>query len=158
MGTSRSVSELAGKLTRAGDAIDGAAKDGVSKAALLVKTSVLAQLQAAGVRNGRLRGVGAKGARIGVRYDVRGTKNPTALVRATGPFHLIERTTQPHEITPKGKKKQALSIPGIGPRARANHPGSPGRHPWRLGVQAAVPKVPPVMMAEQVRSLRRFFG
>lgn len=154
MSTSRSPAELARKLRQAGGAIDGAAKDGVGKAALLVKTSVLGEL---GGRT-RLRGVGKKGAKIGVRYDIKGTGNPTALVRATGPFHLIERDTRPHDVSPKGKRK-AINIPGIGPKAYATRAGgSKGRHPWEKGVNRALPIIPRVMMEEQSRSLRRFFG
>lgn len=157
MGTSRSVGDLASKLIRAGDAIPRAARDGVSKSALLVKTSVLAELQSAGVHGGRLQGVGKKGAKVGVRYTVAGTDHPTALVRATGPFHLIESDTKPHDI--KAKKKQAINIPGIGARASAhNTGGSRGKHPWAKGVDRAIPLVPELMFAEQVKSLRRFFG
>lgn len=157
MGTSRSAGELARKMTQAGRAIDGAAKDGVFKSALLVKTSVMGEL--GGVT--RLRGVGKRGAKIGVRFDVKPGNNPSARVRATGPFHLIESDTKPHKVTPKGKgrnKRRAINIPGIGPRASAKHPGTKGKHPWEKGVRRALPRVPQVMMSEQVASLRRFFG
>lgn len=151
MGTSRNATELGLKLRKAGGAIDGAAKDGVRKAALLVKTSVVSEM--GGVKS--LRGVGRKGARIGVRFDVKGTGNPTALVRATGPFHLLERDTKPHEITPK--RKQALKI-GRGFASSVWHPGTRGKHPWEKGINHAKPLVPRVMADEQFRSLRRFFG
>lgn len=112
----------------------------VSIAALTVKTSVLTQMQAAGVNNGKLRGVGRKGAKVGVRYDFGGQK--TALVRATGPFHLLERDTRAHrepKIRGARARKRILVIPGVGVRAWANHPGSKGKHPWEKGVIAAVP-------------------
>lgn len=112
----------------------------VEIAALTVKKSVQAQMQAAGVDNGKLRGVGKKGAKIGVRYDFGGQK--TALVRATGPFHLLERTNKAHRI-PKVRgaraRKRVVVIPGVGVRAWANHPGSKGKHPWAKGVAAALP-------------------
>lgn len=113
----------------------------VQVASLAVKTSVLAQMQAVGVDGGKLRGVGKKGAKIGVRYDVLGKK---ALVRATGPFHLLERPTKPHR-TPKeratgGKgKRKVVNIPGVGVRAYANVAGTKGKYPWAKGVAAAVP-------------------
>lgn len=104
-----------------------------------VKTSVQAQMAAAGVQNGKLRGVGKRGAKIGVRYDVAGK---TALVRATGPFHLIERDNKDHR-TPKIRGAQArrrvVVIPGVGVRAYANVKGSKGKHPWAKGVVASVP-------------------
>lgn len=136
--------------------MNGAARDGVTKAALLVKKSVQAELVSAGVQGGRMRGVGKKGARVGVRYDVKGTTNPTALVRATGPVHLLERSTRPHKITPKGKKK-VINIAGIGPRRFAMHPGTRGKHPWAKGVARVAPLVPKVMAREQTASLLRYF-
>jgi hypothetical protein len=108
-------------------------------AAKAVKTSVQTQLGAAGVNNGKLRGVGKKGAKVGVRYDLVGKH---ALVRATGPFHLIERDTKAHR-TPKVRggraKKRLVVIPGVGVRAFANVKGTKGKHPWAKGVAAAGP-------------------
>lgn len=152
MGTSRSPAELAMKLRKAGGAIDGAAKDGVFKASMLVKTSVLAELH--GVT--RLRGVGKRGAKISVGFRVGGVTNPSSLVRMRGPAHLIEGDTKAHKIEPKGKKRAILTP--AGPRASANHPGTRGKHPWEKGVKRALPNIPKVMMDEQVASLRRFFG
>lgn len=104
-----------------------------------VKTSVEAQMAAAGVQNGKLRGVGKKGQKIGVRYDIVGK---AALVRATGPFHLIERDNKDHR-TPKVRgaraRKRVVVIPGVGVRAYANVKGSKGKHPWAKGVVVAVP-------------------
>jgi hypothetical protein len=104
-----------------------------------VKTSVQTQMGGAGVQNGKLRGVGKKGAKIGVRYDLVGE---TALVRATGPFHLIERDTKAHrepKVRGSRARKRLLVIPGVGVRASANHPGTKGKHPWAKGVLVAVP-------------------
>lgn len=120
-------------------------------AAQAVKTSVTAQMALAGVTGGKLRGVGRKGAKIGVRYDLAGK---TALVRATGPFHLIERDTKAHRlgrgtrsatsglplVDASGQDIQSVvTIPGVGFRAWANHPGTQGKHPWVKGVVAAMP-------------------
>lgn len=153
MGRASSPAVLARKLRQAGGAVDGAARDGVFKSALVVKTSVLGELR---VR--RLSGVGRRGARVGVRFDVRGKTNPTALIRATGPVHLIERDTRPHKIAPRGKKAKVLSIPGVGPRASAKHPGTKGKHPWERGVGRVIHRIPAVLRDEQFDSLRRFFG
>jgi hypothetical protein len=112
----------------------------VEIAALAVKTSVLGQMQIAGVDNGRLRGVGKRGAKIGVRYDFGG--RTTALVRATGPFHLLESDTKTHRI-PKERgaraRKRVVVIPGVGVRAFAQSRGTKGKHPWAKGVVAAMP-------------------
>ena len=112
----------------------------VKIAALAVKTSVLGQLQVAGVKDGKLRGVGKNGAKIGVSFTVTGS---TALVKATGSaFPLIESNTKAHRIPReqgrRGRKRYAV-IPGVGVRAFANHPGTKGKHPWRKGVIAARP-------------------
>lgn len=152
MGRSSSPADLTRKIRQAGGAINGAARDGVFKSALLVKASVMSEL-----RTTRLSGVGKRGAKVGVRFNVRGRTNPTVLIGATGPFHLIERDTRAHTITPK-RKRRAIVIPGVGPRAYAKHPGTRGKHPWRSGVNKAIPRVGRVMREEQFDSLRRFFG
>lgn len=160
MGSSSSPDELAAKLFKAGAGIDKASRDGLAKSALLVKSSVVAEL--GGVT--RLRGVGKKGSRIGVRYDLRGDgATQHAEVKATGPFQLIERDTSPHEIGPKGKKRgrngqSAVRLADGGFRRRVHHPGTTGKHPFARGVARAAPLVPETMMAEQIKSLRKFFG
>jgi hypothetical protein len=130
----------------------------VEIAALAVKTSVTAAMAAAGVNNGKLRGVGKKGAKVGVRYDVAGN---TALVRATGPFQLIERDTKDHRI-PKMRgsraKKRVVVIPGVGVRAWANHPGTKGKHPWEKGVIAAVPVAEKAHGAALYQALEKAYG
>lgn len=127
------------KTARMGGELRRLERNMVVVAAQTVKTSVQTQLAAAGVQNGKLRGVGKRGAKIGVRYDVAGD---TALVRATGPFQLIERDTKAHRI-PKVRgaraRKRVVAIPGVGVRAWANHPGTKGKHPWAKGVVAAIP-------------------
>lgn len=108
-------------------------------AAKEIKRSVEGQLVLAGVRSGKLRGVGKRGARVGVRYDF-GNRRQSVLVRATGPFQLLERNTKPHRI-PKERggraRKRLVVIPGVGPRASANHPGTHGKHPWAKGTALA---------------------
>lgn len=111
----------------------------VKIAALAVKTSVLTQLQVAGVKDGKLRGVGKRGAKVGVSFAVTGR---TALVRATGPFPLIESDTKAHRIPrqrgPRARQRYVV-IPGVGVRSFANHPGTKGKHPWEKGVLASAP-------------------
>lgn len=132
--------QFAAKTARMGGELRTLERRAVQIAALAVKTSVTSQMVAAGVQNGRLRGVGKKGAKIGVRFDLAGDK---ALVRATGPFQLIERDTKAHRIPKvrgaRAKKKRVVVIPGVGVRAWASHPGTQGKHPWAKGVVAARP-------------------
>ena len=71
---------------------------GVSGAALAVKRSI--ESHAASVGAGRLGKV---------RYDVKGTANPTALIKATdGRAHFFERGTDAHQIGPDlaGRRRQ----------------------------------------------------
>lgn len=135
-----SVATFLGKTAKMTGELQNLEHNAVQIAALAVKKSVQAQMVAAGVKDGKLRGVGKKGARIGVRYDFAGRRS--ALVRATGPFHLIESDTKPHR-EPKTRgaraRKRVVVIPGVGVRAWANQPGTKGKHPWAKGVVAAIP-------------------
>jgi hypothetical protein len=134
-----SVAQFVAKTGKMGNELTRLEHRMVETAALAVKRSVTAQMVAAGVKGGRLRGVGKRGARIGVRYDI---KDKKALVRATGPFHLIERDTKAHRV-PKQRgvraRKRVVVIPGVGVRAYANVKGTKGKHPWEKGVDAAIP-------------------
>lgn len=99
----------------------------IEASALAAKTALLAAPGAPKF----LRGVGRKGARVGVRYDVKGVGNPTALVRWFGPAHLVNNPTKAHTIAPRGRTRRrgnamALNTPD-GPRAKANHPGTRGK-------------------------------
>jgi hypothetical protein len=115
------------------------------RAAGVVKRSVQTQLAVAAPR-GRLN-VGKRGARIGVRYDLRGDSE--AVVRMTGPAHLIERDTKPHRIPRENRGRgrsrarnvRRLAIPGVGIRMSVQHPGTKGKRPWEKGVRAALPDV-----------------
>lgn len=134
-----SIATFVHKTARMGDGLRRLEHQTVLIAAVSLKKSVEAQLLIAGVDNGKLRGVGKKGAKVGVRYDLAGK---TALVRATGPFQLIENATKAHRI-PRTRgtraRKRYVVIPGVGVRAWANHPGTKGKHPWAKGVAAAIP-------------------
>lgn len=64
-------------------------------------------------------------ARLDVKADIRAnTSKPTAVVRPVGPWHIIEKNTKPHTITPKNTK--ALRTP-YGVKAKVQHPGTKGR-------------------------------
>ena len=65
-----------------------------------------------------------RGAKLGVGFDVKGDTNPTALVKARGPWQIIANPTRPHDISPRvrgrGKArggKRAIVTPA-GPRRR----------------------------------------
>lgn len=80
--------------------------EATNMAALAIKTGWLAIAGSRGLTPGRkIRGVGRKGASWNVRYDVKGTVNATALIRFTGPVHLVMHPTKAHMIVPRGKGK-----------------------------------------------------
>lgn len=147
MGTSKSGGELSLKMLKFAASLPAAERKGLLAAGLVVKKSTEASLRLSGVKSGRLRNVGKKGARLGVRVTPRGTK--TVEVRATGPWHLVENDTAAHDIMPKSRqlrrsrikpgsqRAKALKVPGVGPRASVRHPGTKGKQPWAKGVAAA---------------------
>lgn len=139
MGFSPNPGVLAAKLEACAGLMLKVPEVGTKAALDLVKASVLAELGG----KTTLRGVGKRGARIGVKTTVTGGAG-TALgeATATGPMQLVERDTRAHRI-PKVRgaraRKRIIVIPGYGPKAYANHPGTKGKHPWEKGVAHAVP-------------------
>lgn len=109
----------------------------VGAAALAAKKVHLVRLAADTGGDLRLSGVGAKGAKLGVKYTVLGD---SAVIQATGPAHLIERSTKAHRIGPR-KRRRGIVIPGVGVRAYAHHPGTAGKATWAKGRLAAWPKI-----------------
>lgn len=135
------VDQFVRKMDRTAVELARADRVAVERAAFTMKQYTLASLRRA-APSGRLRGVGKKGARLGVRYDVKGQRNPVALVRATGPWQFIENDTKAHQI-PKARGRRArkrYAVTPYGVFARVNHPGTKGKHPWRLGVAAGTPR------------------
>lgn len=159
MGTSRTPLELAVKLATYERLVEVANKDGVAKAALFVTTAIRTQTKAV-VPSMRLSGVGRSGAKIGAGFDMIGVTNPTALVRARGPFHLIERDTKPHTIGPRRRRRggKAIRMEGGAVRRSVEHPGTKGKHPFERAVRASIPLVPLVYGREQTKALARVFG
>lgn len=160
------ASSISQRLTKMGLEVQRAERVAVERAAFAAKRTILAEVEHA-VPGLRLKHVGSPpGAKVGVRYDVKGEQNPTALVRATGPLHLVENPIKPHTIIPKdigrsqGRSKKArraakqqlysalfggefsgqkpLTTP-YGPRYRVKHTGvSRQPQPWKKGVQKAL--------------------
>lgn len=154
MGTSHSPLEFAGKCARAAEASRNSAKLGTEAAALATKRAILA------VSPSRLRNVGKKGSKLGVRYTVSDTaEGSSALVFATGPFQLIERNTKAHMIPRQRSKgrRRVIVIPGVGVRAFAHHPGTKGQHPFEKGVAAAFPLMVRAYDSALMTELRRIF-
>lgn len=119
MGTSTSPAQLARKFNRAARELPRTSAVATERTALAAKRAIQAELTRAVGAGHRMSGVGsattraAGGARLGVRYELtrRGDRlgegtagRSTALVRATGPWQLIEGDNAPHRIIPRGLK------------------------------------------------------
>ena len=137
--------QVVARMARLGVEFTRAGAVSVQRAALQAKNAQQSALRQASGGDLRMSGVGAKGARVGARYVV--TKTGEAMVFATGPVHLLEHPSQPHEITPKRNRRKRGR--GSGPKALAmsphpvasvKHPGvrSPKR-PWAKGFVVARP-------------------
>lgn len=165
MGVSHSMAEFQGKLNRLAQDYADEPLAIVKEGSLIVKNSVKA------IAPARLRGVGKKGAKLDVRYNVAGAGiDAKSLVFAVGPFQLIENDTKPHPI-PKVRGARARTryavIPGgaeggvhgmRGVRTRVDHPGTQGKHPWAKGVEAAAPAVQRLFEVRGELALRRVFS
>lgn len=112
------------------------------------------QSTAAAARGGVLSGVGASGAAVGVVVQV--LRNGDQLVKATGPYQLIERDTSAH-VEPRRRGKKPLKIPGIGYRRYVHHPGTRGKHPFERGLNASLGQVPGVYQREVRGAITRAF-
>lgn len=152
MADAKTFTELASKLGQVAAAIPKAQRVGVERAAFAAKKELLAAPGAPRF----VRGVGRRGAKTNVRYDVKGTRNPTALVRWTGPAHLVDQPTKAHPIGPRrrrGKKRRAVLVNGQ-PRAVVQHPGTKGKGFFEAGVKRAQ-VVAPKEFAEGVAMVLR---
>jgi hypothetical protein len=153
LGTSRSWGELAGKMQRAAVGVADVPREATGRASLVAKRA----LEAAAPK--RLRGVGKKGAKLGVRYNVGNyPSGAQSLIYATGPWQLIEADTRPHRIPrQRGRRRRYVVIPGVGVRASAQHPGTKGKHPWEKTTTALRPVLPRIYEAEVVSAFRKVF-
>lgn len=152
---------MAFKVGRFADQLPQASRAGVVASAVHVKRSVQAFVGPATGGDFRLSGVGRRGAKVNVRFDNPvGKLEPAVLVRMVGPAHLIENPTKPHRIpNPRRRRgrRRVVSIPGVGVRAYANHPGTRGRKPWAKGVAVAKPKLRGIYSAAVVDTMRKSF-
>lgn len=135
---SSSVDDLANRLVAGGRAVTAANRVGVEKACLAGKNVMLSAMVAA-LGGNRLSGVGKKGAKVGVRYTVRGYQNPVGIIQYTGPVHLANSGTRPHQILPRSRQTTAKgnrrrgSAKALSPAgnpwaaASADHPGTKGK-------------------------------
>lgn len=153
----RMAGDLPGELQKA-------QQRGVRKAALIVTRAIRAEIRADSGGDMRLSGVGRKGARVGARYDVKGSINPTAIIRASGPLHFLEHDMPAHSIQPRavrgrGSRKQFTGTRALMLRdgtfaASAQHPGSRAKRPFEKGWVATRGKTGATFEAEVLKAIR----
>ena len=105
----------------------------------------------------RLSGIGERGARVGARFDVFGTVNPSAVVKATGPLHLLEHDTDPHDIGPKKGRRGAKALRLANGRfaSGVHHPGTTGSRPFEKGYLKTRARTGPAFDAEVQKAIAR---
>lgn len=156
MATVHSAKDLAKFFDQMASATERGQKAALIKGATQTKQIFLTTAASRGVRpGGRI-----AGKPWNVRYDLLPGNIPSAVVKFTGPFHLVESATKPHEITPKAGRSQrrrgratnakALRIGGEF-RASASHPGTRGKKVFATGKQIAGPRVTQTMATEVVK-------
>lgn len=153
----RDISHLGTDLTKRAQAIDSAIKRGSrditlagAKAAKEAQLEVMkadagGDLTLSRVRSGR-------GAKIGARFTLRAD---TADITATGPIPLIANPIGAHRI-PKSSRK-VISMPGIGVRRWANHPGTRGKDTWDKGRERAEPRIKTAVARKSDEVVRKAF-
>lgn len=164
-------------------AITDGKRETVTKAAMAAKVIHAIEIDRASGGDSVLSGVGLKGAKVGVRYDVSGGGfDPEALLKATGPLHFVENDTSPHLIRSRymtgGRSRRSnLDLAGasfkrrkvvgptqqpvinlgplIGHRRWARHPGTKGVHPWEKGRKRAEPAIRKIMRTSTFNIIKK---
>ena len=151
------VEELVAKMSATAAAAKVANKAFVKQGAVVITGSVFASMAARGLGSHRLRNVGRGGARLGVRSTFTETGgSPGAIIKATGPWQIVEDNTHAHRIEPSGDDVLALKI-GDGFAAYADHPGTKGKHAWTTGVEAARKPVASTYQKEMAKVITTAF-
>ncbi len=101
-----SASEVANKFRRAGDGVAPTLKGTINEASLRVKQIYTSAALGAGLSPGRMSGPGKKGARWGVRYDVKGEDHVPSLARFFGPVHLVNNPAKAYVVRTKRGRAQ----------------------------------------------------
>ena len=130
---------------------------GIRKAALDVTRGIRSEVRSASGGDNRLSGVGKRGTRIGARYTVSGSVNPSAFIKATGPMQLVEHPTRAHEIKPRARRKgrAALRFRDGTFAKSAGHPGTSPRRPFERGYLRTRDGTGATFDAEVQKAIRR---
>jgi hypothetical protein len=175
--------------------VPAANRAAVNAAALLAKQAAEASIRAGSGgdmvlsnvgRSKETRGAGSR-AKVGARYDIKGVKNPTALVYATGPLHILDNPTRPTTKTEggriiakvskgrKGSRQRGSFYNAIfggsggfagatplrtpwGPRYSVKHRGTAGKRTFFRGIDAAKPMLPRQFQSTYRTAMRRYWA
>lgn len=152
MGTSSSAAEFAGKINRFAGEVSKLPRDTAYSNARIGKATLGAAVQTM-APGGRLSGVGRRGARVGVGYNVYG--DGVVQVSARGPVWLVENPTSAHDVAPKKRRgKGALYGPGYDHpyRGTVHVSGTRGKHAWE---HARDQVLPPLLKANISRQMHQ---
>lgn len=150
-----------------GREITRANRVGVEKACLAGKNVMLSAMVAS-LGGNRLSGVGKNGAKVGVRYHVKGYTNPVGIIQYTGPAHLANSGTQPHEILPRSRQTTAKGNRRRGSAkalhfgtsaffGRVQHPGTKGKKFFEAALPIVVAQSERIIQQEIRSHLARTF-
>ena len=124
--------------------LSGDRQEIIKKAAFRAKTAHLSELNK-GTSTLRLRNVGVKGARVGIRYTTKtkGYAMAEGTLSATGPVHILDRPSKPHRIVAGTRNKSAKFMPTpYGYFRSVNHPGvETGKRTFDKGFKKAQPLI-----------------
>lgn len=126
------------------------------KSATILKDEALKRLPA----SKKLRNMGKSGAKIGVRYDIR--SDTYAEVKATGPLHILDNATKPHDIARKKPDYGPGSGRGGGVRLSdgrvrrtVKHPGTKGKKTFEKGMEAGKPAALTALRNAHIDAMKR---
>lgn len=160
MGVSTSADQFAGKMVKAGQAVEWGAVAGVTEAGVVGKGIFLAALP-----NRTMSNVPTK---LGARFDVVGKVSPVVRIRYTGAAHLLNNPIGAHTIAPRrrqrtagGNKRRGASVlkfpSGEFADGQVTHPGTTGKAFFQVAAPLAF-KAAPRAIQRGVRSrLARVF-
>lgn len=173
MPNSHTVTEFAARIEQIGRAAQKSQRKGVERAALLIKREIEKELTRAiggdHVLTNLRKKSGQPAGELTLGYDIKGTLNPTALLRAKremGGWKLVEYGSERHGMFPRGwkvrkgtrreKTQRSLDVyfgrrgalSGLRPMpingnfryAVRNHPGTRGKEPFHKGLARATPQ------------------